>query len=60
MSKILEYVISGPAYLRLGAEQCNDPETLQMILDLITKTVHKKNNHEFSWTQKNNSAQSRL
>ena len=58
MSKILEYVISGPAYLRLGAEQCNDPETLQMIIDLINKTVHNKNNHQFSllyngFTEKN-------
>ena len=58
MSKILEYVISGPAYLRLGAEQCNDPETLQMIIDMINKTVHNKNNHQFSllyngFTEKN-------
>lgn len=58
MSKILEYVISGPAYLRLGSEQCNDPETLQMINDMITKTVHNKNSHEFSilyngFTEKN-------
>ena len=48
MSKQLEYVISGPAYLRLGAEQCNDPETLQMIKNLIESTVHNKNNHQFS------------
>lgn len=48
MSKILEYVISGPAYLRLGAEQCNDPETLDMINNMILKTVHNKNSHEFS------------
>jgi hypothetical protein len=58
MSRILEYVISGPAYLRLGAEQCNDPETLQMILDMINHTVHNKNNHQFSllyngFTEKN-------
>ncbi len=48
MSRQLEYVISGPAYLRLGAEQCNEPETLQMIKDMIEKTVHNKNNHQFS------------
>ena len=58
MSKQLEYVISGPAYLRLGSEECNDPETLQMICDMIEKTVHKKNNHDFSllyngFTEKN-------
>ena len=58
MSKILEYVISGPAYLRLGAEQCNDPETLEMINDMILRTVHNKNSHEFSllyngFTEKN-------
>lgn len=53
-----EYVISGPAYLRLGAEQCNDPEVLNMINSLILKTVHNQNNHEFSllyngFTEKN-------
>jgi hypothetical protein len=58
MSRQLEYVISGPAYLRLGAEQCNDPETLQMIIDMINRTVHNKNNHQFSllyngFTEKN-------
>jgi hypothetical protein len=58
MSKILEYVISGPAYLRLGAEQCNDPETLEMIKDMISRTVHQKNGHNFSllyngFTEKN-------
>ena len=58
MSKTLEYVISGPAYLRLGADQCNDPETLQMINDMILRTVHNKNSHEFSllyngFTEKN-------
>jgi len=58
MSKILEYVISGPAYLRLGAEQCNDPETLQMINDLMIRTVTDKNSHQFSllyngFTEKN-------
>ena len=58
MSRQLEYVISGPAYLRLGSEQCEDPETLQMINDLIGKTVHNKNNHQFSllyngFTEKN-------
>ena len=58
MSRILEYVISGPAYLRLGAEQCNEPEVLQMILDMINHTVHNKNNHQFSllyngFTEKN-------
>ena len=58
MSKILEYVISGPAYLRLGSEQCEETETLQMINDMISKTVHNKNNHEFSllyngFTEKN-------
>jgi len=58
MSRQLEYVISGPAYLRLGAEQCNDPETLQMINNLIESTVHNKNNHQFSllyngFTEKN-------
>lgn len=58
MNRQLEYVISGPAYLRLGAEQCNDPETLQMILDMMNKTVHNKNNHQFSllyngFTEKN-------
>ena len=58
MSRQLEYVISGPAYLRLGSEQCNDPETLQMIMDLISRTVHNKNNHQFSllyngFTEKN-------
>ena len=58
MSRQLEYVISGPAYLRLGAEQCNDPETLEMIKDMISRTVHNKNNHQFSllyngFTEKN-------
>lgn len=58
MSKQLEYVISGPAYLRLGAEQCNDPETLDMINNMILNTVHNKNNHQFSllyngFTEKN-------
>lgn len=58
MSRQLEYVISGPAYLRLGAEQCNEPETLQMINDMILRTVHNKNNHQFSllyngFTEKN-------
>lgn len=58
MSKQLEYVISGPAYLRLGAEQCNDPETLDMINNMILSTVHNKNNHQFSllyngFTEKN-------
>jgi hypothetical protein len=48
MSRQLEYVISGPAYLRLGSEQCEEPETLEMIKDLIAKTVHNKNNHQFS------------
>lgn len=48
MSRQMEYVISGPAYLRLGAEQCNDPAVLQMINDLIGKTVHNMNNHQFS------------
>jgi len=56
--KIFEYTISGPAYLRLGAEQCNDPETLDMINSLILKTCHKQNNHTFSllyngFTEKN-------
>lgn len=56
--KRLEYVISGPAYLRLGAEQCNDPETLQMIKDMISNVVHEKNGHDFSllyngFTEKN-------
>jgi len=56
--KTFEYVISGPAYLRLGAEQCNDPEVLDMINGLILKTVHKQNDHEFSllyngFTEKN-------
>lgn len=56
--KTLEYVISGPAYLRLGAEQCNDPETLEMINAMIGRTVHNKNSHEFSllyngFTEKN-------
>lgn len=58
MSKTLEYVISGPAYLRLGAEQCNEPETLEMINNMFLKTVHNKNSHEFSllyngFTEKN-------
>jgi hypothetical protein len=58
MSRQIEYVISGPAYLRLGAEQCNDPETLEMIKDMISRTVHNKNNHQFSllyngFTEKN-------
>jgi hypothetical protein len=58
MNRQLEYVISGPAYLRLGAEQCNDPETLQMINNMIENTVHNKNNHQFSllyngFTEKN-------
>ncbi|NBP02521.1 MAG: hypothetical protein EBU90_20860 [Proteobacteria bacterium] len=58
MSKIFEYVISGPAYLRLGAEQCNDSETLDMIKNLILKTCHNQNNHTFSllyngFTEKN-------
>ncbi len=58
MSRILEYVISGPAYLRLGAEQCNDPETLNMIQNLILRTCHNQNDHTFSllyngFTEKN-------
>lgn len=58
MNKSLEYVISGPAYLRLGAEQCNDLETLEMINNMISRTVHNKNGHEFSllyngFTEKN-------
>ena len=53
-----EYVISGPAYLRLGAEQCNDPDTLAMILELFSKVCHNQNNHTFSllyngFTEKN-------
>ena len=53
-----EYVISGPAYLRLGAEQCNDPDVLEMMLDMIAKVCHKQNNHTFSllyngFTEKN-------
>lgn len=48
MSRQLEYVISGPAYLRLGSEQCNEPEVLEMIKDMISRTVHNKNNHQFS------------
>jgi hypothetical protein len=32
----------------LGSEQCEEPETLEMIKDLISKTVHNKNNHQFS------------
>lgn len=58
MNKIFEYVVSGPAYLRLGAEQCNDPETLAMINNLFLKTCHNQNNHTFSllyngFTEKN-------
>jgi len=58
MNRTLEYVISGPAYLRLGSEQCNEPETLDMINSMIAKTVHNKNSHEFSllyngFTEKN-------
>ena len=56
--KTFEYVISGPAYLRLGSEQCNDPETLQMILDMMNNVCHNQNNHTFSllyngFTEKN-------
>ena len=58
MSRQLEYVISGPAYLRLGSEQCEDPDTLNMIINMMNKTVHNKNNHQFSllyngFTEKN-------
>jgi tRNA-guanine family transglycosylase len=53
-----EYVISGPAYLRLGAEQCNDPAVLEMMLDMIGRVCHNQNNHNFSllyngFTEKN-------
>jgi len=53
-----EYVISGPAYLRLGSEQCNEPESLEMILDMMARVCNNKNNHKFSllyngFTEKN-------
>jgi hypothetical protein len=43
--KDFEYVISGPAYLRLGSEQCNDPAILEMILEMMDKVCNNKNNH---------------
>ena len=53
-----EYVISGPAYLRLGAEQCGEPDVLAMMLDMFSKVCHNQNNHTFSllyngFTEKN-------
>jgi hypothetical protein len=56
--KDFEYVISGPAYLRLGSEQCNAPEVLEMILDMMSKVCNNQNNHKFSllyngFTEKN-------
>lgn len=58
MNRKLEYVISGPAYLRLGSAECEDPDTLNMINDLFSRVVHNQNSHEFSllyngFTEKN-------
>jgi hypothetical protein len=58
MNNSYEYVLSGTAYLRLGAEQCNSDEVTDMIINMFNNIVNNVNNHSFSllfngFTEKN-------
>lgn len=48
MKNLYEYVCSGTAFLRLGAEQCDMPEVNEMILNMFNRIVNNINNHSFS------------
>jgi len=58
MKNSYEYVLSGTAYLRLGAEQCNSEEVNSVIVDMFNTIVNNVNEHSFSllyngFTEKN-------